>query len=336
MRGSRTRWLLAVAVLSGVLAAACGGGSDPTEPVENAEPVEDARGGFGLADGGYPQYHDEESGLRVILGTPDLGVGRQRVAFVLSDEQGLIRLPVTSIATYYYPDGYDPDGTEGSAEGPIETTQARFFEFPFGVRGLYAVDLEFDRPGSWAIEVRVPRPDGTVIVTTFDFTVPERTRAPSVGELAPRSTNRTLRDTDDVHELSTGAEPDPAVYELTIAEAIDEGRPLVIVFASPGFCTNALCGPQAELLSTLRERYGERANFIHVDLYENPQELRSDFDRAVRTPLLAEWGLETDEWTFIVNADGTVAARFEAFVTEAELEQALIAVLDAHEAAAGS
>ena len=48
----------------------------------------------------------------------------------------------------------------------------------------------------------------------------------------------------------------------------------------------------------------------------------------MRTPILEQWGLVTDEWTFIVGADGLVAARFEAFVTRDELERALVAVLD--------
>ena len=101
------------------------------------------------------------------------------------------------------------------------------------------------------------------------------------------------------------------------------------MFASPGFCTNALCGPQAEVLSILRERHAPRANFIHVDLYENPEQIRTGgLDIAVETPLLEEWGLETAEWTFIVGADGLVAHRFEAFVAESELEQALLEVLD--------
>ena len=101
----------------------------------------------------------------------------------------------------------------------------------------------------------------------------------------------------------------------------------MIVFASPGFCTNAFCGPQVEVLSQLRERYTGDAAFIHVDLYENPLEVRRG-EPPIETPLLEEWGLETDEWTFVVDADGHVAARFEAFAPIEEVEAALAAVLD--------
>ena len=264
----------------------------------------------------YPRFTDEEAGLTLIFGTPDLGVGPQRIAFVLSDETGIVKLPIASLS-----------GSFGGGEA--QTVLARYYDFPEGIRGLYVGELNFDRAGEWMLEVSLPRADGSRAALSFPVTVADRTSAPGVGEPAPASRNRTLADVESVNELSTGAEPDPALYELTIAEALEAGRPLVIVFASPGFCTNALCGPQAEILTVLRERHGDRATFIHVDLYENPLDIRSmGLGVAIETPLLREWGLRTPEWTFIVGADGLVAGRFEAFAPEAELEEALIALLD--------
>ena len=324
------------------LALACGGdgGDEPSEPPDEAStgtttgttqatatraaaadssasaPRAIAVGVAGF-DSGYPRFVDAESDLVVILGTPDLGVGPQRVAFVLSDALGLVRLPIVSVTAIF----------QGDAE-PSLTAIARFYDFPEGIRGIYVMQLEFDRVGQWTIDVAFPQPDGSTGGTSFPVQVAERTHAPDVGDAAPASRNRTLADVASVHELSTGAEPDPALYEQTIAEALAQPLPLVVVFASPGFCTNALCGPQAEVVSVLRERYKGQANFIHVDLFENPEEIRTGgLDIAIETPLLAEWGLETAEWTFVIDADGVVAGRFEAFTAEAELEQALVAVI---------
>ena len=327
------------------LAVACGGGGgdEPSEPPDEASTgtttqatatdataagataadseasrpraIEVGDAGF---DSGYPRFVDADSDLVVILGTPDLGVGPQRVAFVVSDALGLVRLPIVSVTATF----------QGDAE-PSLTAVARFYDFPEGIRGIYVTQLEFDRVGQWTLDVAFPQPDGSTGGTSFPVQVAERTHAPDVGDAAPASRNRTLADVASVHELSTGAEPDPALYEQTIAEALDQPLPLVVVFASPGFCTNALCGPQAEVVSILRERYRGQANFIHVDLYENPEEIRTGgLDIAVETPLLAEWGLETAEWTFIIDATGLVAGRFEAFAAEAELEQVLVAVID--------
>jgi hypothetical protein len=314
----RSRVLVGVLGALAAVAVACSGGAE-TCSAQTAKLLPAGDDPF-LA--GYPRYEDEAAGLRIILGTPDLGVGRHRVGFVLSDVDGLIRLPVVQVVSYFYPAGAD-----GQREGPVQNGLARFFAFPYGVRGMFSLELEFDRAGTWGLEVLVPRPDGTTLQISFAFPVAERTRAPAVGDPAPRSESRTAADVASLNELTTGYELDPALYRMSLAEAVGEGRPLVVVFASPAFCTNALCGPQVEVLSELASLYRERANFIHVDLYENPHEIKGDLDRAVRTPILEEWGLETDEWTFVVDGDGVVAARFEAFVTRVELEEALLRVL---------
>jgi hypothetical protein len=122
---------------------------------------------------------------------------------------------------------------------------------------------------------------------------------------------------------------DAALYALSIHEALATGQPSMVVFASPGFCTNALCGPQVEVMSELRAQHPEGINYIHVDLFENPVELRTgSLDIAIRSPLLAEWGLETDEWTFLIDAEGRVTHRFEAFAPIEELEPALVSLLE--------
>ena len=116
-------------------------------------------------------------------------MGRHRVGFVLSDAAGLVRLPIVRVASYFYPSGVD-----GPREGPVESGVARFFEFPYGTRGMYSIELLFDRAGAWGLEIRLPRPDGSTVRTSFAFPVAERTRSPAVGEPAPRSHSRTARD----------------------------------------------------------------------------------------------------------------------------------------------
>lgn len=328
-RPARRRGTVLLGLLLGALLAltlaACGdddGGTDaagdaPATARDDA-PVRDP------FDGGYPRFEDAAAGLSAILGTPDLGVGTQRVSFVLTGADGIVRLPVAAVRTFFR-----PDGPTGPREGPVAEATAHFAEFPLGTRGLYVTNLDFDRAGTWTVEASVPTAAGGRATIDLTFPVAERPHSPAVGDPAPASVQRTLADVDDVHELSTGAEPDAEVYRQTIADVLAAGRPFVVVFASPGFCTNALCGPQVEMLTPLRERYGDRMDFIHVDLYENPTELRSDFDLARRTPVLDEWGLDTDEWTFVVGPDGRIAARFEAFTPEPEVTAAIEALLGA-------
>jgi hypothetical protein len=81
------------------------------------------------------------------------------------------------------------------------------------------------------------------------------------------------------------------------------------------------------VVGELAAEYGDRARFVHIDIYENPDEIRGDLSRAVRTPILEEWGITTDEWTFVIDREGRVAARFESFASKSELARALDEVL---------
>lgn len=276
-------------------------------------------------DGPYPRYRDLQNGLVTVLGTPDLGVGRQqRVSFVLSNAEGLVSLPALQFDVYRF-----AEGASGPAGSSLARGIARFHAFPGDSRGLYSAAVDLLTPGTWGLGVAVPQPDGSVATTLFAFEVAAEAKAPAVGEAAPRSRNRTLTDVASLAELSTGSAPDRGLYERSIATALDTRRPLIVVFASPGFCTNALCGPQVEQLSELRRDYAGAANFVHVDIYENPQVVRErGLDAGVRTPVLAEWGLETDEWTFVIDRAGVVAARFEGFAPRVEVEAALRATIE--------
>ena len=81
------------------------------------------------------------------------------------------------------------------------------------------------------------------------------------------------------------------------------------------------------MLKQAKERHSDRANFIHVEVYDNPHEIEGDLSNARIAPAVIEWGLPSEPWTFVVGSDGLVAAKFEGFATFDELEQALLAAM---------
>ena len=255
-------------------------------------------------------------GLQAIFGTPDLGVGENRVGFVLTSPTGLVTAPVARVSSLFFPS----EDSEGEVK---QTALAVFRPWPYGTRGLYTTKLSFDAPGRWGIQVK-PLGDETFehAVELF-FEVNESASAPAVGAPAILSKSKTLDTVERISELTTGSLQDPELYQVTIADAVRGALPTVIVMASPAFCTNAVCGPQVEVLQELKDKYEGQANFIHVDFYDNPEEIQGDLDRAIFSPTVIEWGLPSTEWSFVVDRDGIVSARFESFATLEELEQAL-------------
>ena len=130
-----------------------------------------------------------------------------------------------------------------------------------------------------------------------------------------------------IADLTTADPPDPDLYSITIAEALDAGKPAVVVFSTPAYCTSAICGPQLEVVRELKDRHKDQTNFIHLDIYANPAEIQGDLSRARLNPALSEWGLPSEPWTFLVDAQGRLAAKFEGFATREELEEALLPLL---------
>lgn len=270
----------------------------------------------------------ESDELRLILATPDLAPGTRRFAMVLTDGSGIVAFPVVQVVSFKYPDGSDAVSNRGD---PVEMALARYFEFPYGTRGIHVTELTFDEPGMWGVEASVPQPDGSVATIEVLMEVHEETMSVDLGEVPPLADSRTLADVEDVSDLTTGSQRDETLYQISLADAIQNGKPTVVVFASPAFCTNAVCGPQVEVLSNLSASYGDAANFVHVDLFTNPKEIQGDLTRAKKTPLLDEWGLVSQEWTFVMDRDGVVVGRFENFVPQLELEPSLESVLAATE-----
>ena len=272
------------------------------------------------------RVYTESEELDIILATPDLAPGSRRFAVVITDSNGVVPLPFVKLTAYRYQGTVDDPGPRSE---PTETVTSSFQPFPYGGRGIHVSTINFTEPGIWGVEARLPRATGDIEFVEVIMPVADKTESVDIGQLPPSIPNRTLADVDDIAELTTGTMHNPLLYETAIPEAISNGKPTVVVFASPAFCTNAVCGPQVEVLSNLSEQFGTQADYIHVDLFENPQEIQGDLSRARLTPLLDEWGLVSQEWTFVMDGDGVITGRFENYAPEPELVDALNSVLDA-------
>lgn len=259
-------------------------------------------------------------GYQAIFATPDLGVGENRVAVVVTSPTGLVRSPGATFSSVFFADG----SSEGQRR---ETTLAVFREFPLGTRGLYSALMDFDKPGKWGLEIAVLDENGTGRQVEIAFDVAEKASAPALGDPAIPSRSKTIADVERLSQLTTGSLQDSDLYQLTIANALSNGKPTVVVMASPAFCTNAVCGPQVDVLSELKDKYRGQANFIHVDFYDNPEEIQGDLNNTVLSPTVQEWNLPSTEWSFVIDAQGIVQGRFESFVGYSELERALVKLL---------
>lgn len=256
----------------------------------------------------------ESVDIRVALASTDLAVGPNRLVFGVLGGSGPLRAPDLKARFVY---------VDGDATAILFEAEARFVEWPGGRSGVYVIDdVEFDSAGRWGMIVDVVTDDGAALIGQSGLVVNQESSSPAVGSPAPQSASKTSSDVTDLSELTTSPTPDPALYELSISDAIGGRQTTVVTFATPAFCQTTTCGPQVEVLSSLRLRHTESA-FIHVEVYDNPDEIDGDLSNARISPLMDEWGLLTEPFTFIIDAAGQIAAKFEGYVTEDELEAAL-------------
>ncbi len=306
--GRRALSGLALAVTVAVVAVGCG-----VMPTEDAFSEEGPRWEAGPPGAG---------GVEPILATTLLRTGTQRVSFLLTSPDALVKAPQATVETSFL----------GEGDGTGETKTARFHLWPYAIRGAYSADLTFDRAGPWRLDISVEDGDfsGDASLTVQ---VAEALPVPDLGGKPPASVTKTLESEGTLKTLTTDFSPDPDLYLTTVADAIAESKPAVIVFATPAFCTSPTCGPQVDTVSELKDAYPRQANYIHVEIYDNPHEIQGDLERARLSPAVGEWKFDqapewfNESWTYVLNTQGQVHQKYEGFVSREELEAALLAVL---------
>lgn len=206
-------------------------------------------------------------------------------------------------------------------EGPGKAKQV------VGSNGVYVAEVSFGRAGRWGVEVRATLAGEELEPVPFRFGVLEETPEPALGEPAPASRQLTLADVADVSEIDSSYPLRPHMHDVTVADALAGGKPLVIAFATPAFCESRTCGPVMDsVMDPLYEKHKGEAVFIHIEPYAL-KALRTGAGR-VPMPVMREWGLQTEPWVFVVGRDGKVAAKFEGIVALDEVEAALAGALE--------
>lgn len=189
--------------------------------------------------------------------------------------------------------------------------------------GAYTAVPDFDRPGIWEFQVSLNEGGKIRTGTTF-LQVEQESSASGVGDTAPVTVTKTAATVDEVRQISSAFNPDPGFYSLSLDEALSNGRPTIILFSTPAFCATQTCGPQLETLGDLKELHSDDIDFIHVEIFDNIREMLDTGDSSISeiSQPVEDWGLVTEPWTFFVNANGVIVARFEQFANFEELSEA--------------
>ncbi|MFQ5399512.1 MAG: TlpA family protein disulfide reductase [Anaerolineae bacterium] len=274
-------------------------------------------------DDGHEHVHIEPSEatgqMEVVVVPSELVVGPNRFAVGLFAPSGEMIHDAQVHFHYYDLSNVENPVLESEADAaPLQT--------PDGRTTIFTQEREFNREGTWGVEVQAIFPDGTAALQRIAVDVTADSISITPGEKAPAITTPTAADVDgDLSLLTSALEPNPAFYEMSLTEALANARPTVFLLATPAFCQTRFCGPAYEMTGELETKYGDEFNFVHVEVFTGlPNPAENEWEQA---PVMAAFGLNTEPWIYLIDRDGTVVYRAEGMFTTAEVERHLQTLL---------
>jgi hypothetical protein len=246
--------------------------------------------------------------------------GKTRMLFLFLDAQNNVKSAPNRTATFSF---YDLGRDRGKA---VATADGNFLWTIENERGMYAVNVDLPEAGTWGVEIKTAAPSGPSETTRLTFDVQDSSPTVGIGDKAPASKTPTLADVGgDAKRISTDANPDPDFYRTSVADAIAQHRPFMLIFATPKFCTSAQCGPTLEHFKTVAAAHPD-VTFINVEPYElkdvsgQLQPVLSDSGALTPTEISDEWGLLSEPWIFAVDRNGVVQGSYEVLASQQELD----------------
>jgi hypothetical protein len=250
--------------------------------------------------------------VAVIPGTENHEVGDVRVSFLVVDAEGaVVALPTARV--------WVADALESA---PFLETEAKLERI--GIPGgdeadathIYVANLRLPRAGTYWL-LAEPEGGAKKVQALGNVVVRKDDAPPDVGDPAVASETPTLSSTGgNISALTTRTPPDETLLRYSVADSLAAKVPFVVTFATPKYCSSRTCGPVVDIVEEVSRRFeGEQIRFIHVEVFEDNDPAKG-YNRWMQ-----EWKLPTEPWTFLVGADGKIAARFEGTVSVNELEQ---------------
>jgi hypothetical protein len=196
-----------------------------------------------------------------------------------------------------------PASLESLATKPAYRAQTTTSD-PDAATAVYSTDIDFTSDGEWRIAALIKQGDKTTAALLPSATVGEFEGVPRVGEKAPLIHTPTAAEVGgDLAKITTRVPPDTQ-NRVDYAEALGR-EPILLLFATPQFCQSRVCGPVVDVAEQVKDQYGDRAAFIHMEIYKD-----NDPSKGVR-PQVRAFHLPSEPWLFAIDRQGVIRAEIE-------------------------
>jgi hypothetical protein len=175
---------------------------------------------------------------------------------------------------------------------------------PDVARVVYSARIPFPENGEWRLAALIKEGDELTATLLPSAQVGEFTAFPRAGQEAPKIHTPTAEEVGgDLSKITTRVPPDTQ-NKVDYAEALGK-EPILLLFATPQFCQSRVCGPVVDVAEQAQQEYGDKAAFIHMEIYND-----NDPGKGVR-PQVRAFHLPSEPWLFAINRDGRVSSAVE-------------------------
>jgi hypothetical protein len=175
---------------------------------------------------------------------------------------------------------------------------------PDAATSVYTTELDFPSNGEWRVAALIKQGGELAATLLPSATVGEFKGVPRVGEKAPLIHTPTPADVGgDLAKITTRIPPDTQ-NRVDYADALGR-EPILLLFATPQFCQSRVCGPVVDVAEQLKEQYGDKAAFIHMEIYND-----NDPSKGPR-PQVRAFHLPGEPWLFAIDRHGVIRAEIE-------------------------
>jgi hypothetical protein len=169
---------------------------------------------------------------------------------------------------------------------------------------VYSAQIPFPEDGEWRLAALIKEGDELTATLLPSANVGEFTDFPHAGRPAPKIHTPTAEEVGgDLSKITTRVPPDTQ-NKVDYAEALGK-EPILLLFATPQFCQSRVCGPVVDVAEQAQQEYGDKAAFIHMEIYND-----NDPGQGVR-PQVRAFGLPSEPWLFAINRNGVVSSAVE-------------------------
>jgi hypothetical protein len=191
-----------------------------------------------------------------------------------------------------------PAAVESLATEPAFRAQTTA-EDPNAATVVYTTHVNFPSNGEWRIAALIRRGDELTTALMPSAQVGAFRKVPRVGQKAPLIHTPTPADVGgDLAKITTRIPPDTQ-NKVDYADVLGK-EPIVLLFATPQFCQSRVCGPVVDVAEQLKQLYGDKVAFIHMEIYND-----NDPSKHVR-PQVQAFHLPTEPWLFAIGRDGRI------------------------------